>query len=50
MYGGNLAHTGLALAGIGILGVTVPWYALGAAATVVVGAVFLRLHHKLSHR
>lgn len=49
MYSGKtLAHTGATLTGIGVLGVTVPWYALGAVAFVVTGAALLRLHHKLS--
>jgi hypothetical protein len=50
MYGRpSLAHTGaaaVATAGVTVLGVSVPWLAIGATALVVTGAVLLRLNGK----
>lgn len=54
MYGKQtLAHTGASaatLAGVTVLGMTVPWLAIGATAFVLTGAVALRLSHKLKTR
>lgn len=46
MYGKTLAHTGMALAGVTVLGVTFPYLAIGAAFLVVAGGLFLRFSHK----
>jgi hypothetical protein len=50
MYGRTLAHTGAALAGVAVLGHVVPWYAIAAAALVLVGALVMRAHAKLKSR
>jgi len=51
MYGRpTLAHTGAALAGVAVLGVTVPWYAIAALVLVVAGALTMRAHRKLKGR
>lgn len=51
MYSGKtLAHTGLALAGVTVAGIVVPWLAIGAAGFVIGGALLLRFHRKLSRR
>lgn len=46
--GKTLAQTGIAAAGgIGVLGYTVPWLAIVATGLVVVGAIALRVTHKV---
>lgn len=51
MYGNNnLARTGAAMAGLTAAGILIPWYALGAAALVIFGAIVLRVHHRLTTR
>ncbi len=51
MYGRpTLAHTGAALAGVAVAGVTVPWLAIAAAAFVLIGALSMRAHAKLKQR